>query len=617
MNFRPLMTLPYTSHEMAIIGVIMTFGSLLQGALGFASGLLGVPLLVLSGFSLLEATVINFISTGVQNVAGAAQLWDHLEWRDIVWPTGLALRGIAAGTLRPRPDATPRSQRRQANHRRLSAHERPLAHVAPRAPRDQAPFSWTAAAFLTSGFLMGFGSIGGAPMVMYVNSLTWNAAKSRGFLFFCSAALVPIMAVMLAWKFHAGAARPAQAALLIMPPVIVALWIGLKLGHALDKTLFRQLTYGLLIAVSVFAMASPLLQSLVADFDAKAGRRLAHGPNQAHHATIAPMYTPEDSRYDAMRYHRCGRSGLKLPAVSLGLWHNFGGVDDFEIGRAIVRRAFDRGVTHFDLANNYGPPPGSAEHNFGRMLALDFAPYRDELIISTKAGYLMWPGPYGDWGSRKYLLTSLDQSLARLGLDYVDIFYTHRLDPETPLEETLGAVATAIRQGKALYAGISNYTADQTRQACRILRDLGCPCLIHQPKYSMFERWVENGLLDVLAEEGVGCIPFSPLAQGLLTDRYLSGIPADSRAAKPHGFLKQEQVSDAVLAKVRKLNDVAAKRGQSLAQMALAWVLRDPRITTVLIGASSVAQLDQNLACLDRPGFSPEELAAIEAILTP
>jgi L-glyceraldehyde 3-phosphate reductase len=327
------------------------------------------------------------------------------------------------------------------------------------------------------------------------------------------------------------------------------------------------------------------------------------------------MYTPSSSRYESMPYNRCGRSGLKLPAVSLGLWHNFGGVDSYETGRAIVRRAFDRGVTHFDLANNYGPPPGSAEENFGRMLREDLRQWRDELIISTKAGYLMWPGPYGEWGSRKYLLASLDQSLNRLGLDYVDIFYSHRPDPETPLEETLGAVATAVRQGKALYAGISNYKPEQAREACRILRDHGCPCLIHQPKYSMFERWVEDGLLDVLEAEGVGCIPFSPLAQGLLTDRYLNGIPADSRAAKPHGFLQLAQVSEAAVAKARRLQELAHGRGQSLAQMALAWVLRDPRITTVLIGASSLAQLDQNLDCLNRRDFTGDELTKIDQIL--
>lgn len=327
------------------------------------------------------------------------------------------------------------------------------------------------------------------------------------------------------------------------------------------------------------------------------------------------MHLPSPARYESMPYNRCGRSGLKLPAVSLGLWHNFGGVDAYENGRAIVRRAFDRGVTHFDLANNYGPPPGSAEENFGRMLRDDLAPYRDELVISTKAGYLMWPGPYGEWGSRKYLLSSLDQSLRRLGLPYVDIFYSHRPDPDTPLEETLGAVATAVRQGKALYAGISNYSAEQTREACRILHDLGCPCLIHQPKYSMYERWIEAELLDVLEQEGAGCIPFSPLAQGLLTDRYLHGIPDGSRASKPHGFLKSNQVTPERVAQSQRLNEIASGRGQSLAQLALAWVLRDPRITTVLIGASSVEQLDQNLGCLENREFSPNELAAIEAIL--
>ena len=327
------------------------------------------------------------------------------------------------------------------------------------------------------------------------------------------------------------------------------------------------------------------------------------------------MYLPAADRYDSMTYARCGRSGLLLPAVSLGLWHNFGGVDAYETGRAIVRRAFDRGVTHFDLANNYGPPPGSAEENFGRMLRDDLAPYRDEIVISTKAGYRMWPGPYGEWGSRKYLLSSLDQSLRRMGIPYVDIFYSHRPDPDTPLEETLGAVASAVRQGKAIYAGISNYTAAQTREACRILRDLGCPCLIHQPKYSMYERWVEAELLDVLQQEGVGCIPFSPLAQGLLTDRYLQGIPEGSRASKPHGFLKSNQVTDECIAQSQRLNDIAKQRGQSLAQLALSWVLRDSRITTVLIGASSVDQLDQNLGCLAKRDFSQDELAAIEEIL--
>ena len=327
------------------------------------------------------------------------------------------------------------------------------------------------------------------------------------------------------------------------------------------------------------------------------------------------MHPPASTRYDSMPYARCGRSGLKLPAVSLGLWHNFGGVDAYENGRAIVRRAFDRGVTHFDLANNYGPPPGSAEENFGRMLRDDLAPFRDELVISTKAGYRMWPGPYGEWGSRKYLLSSLDQSLQRLGIPYVDIFYSHRPDPDMPLEETLGAVATAVRQGKTLYAGISNYSAEQTRQACRILRDLGCPCLIHQPKYSMYERWIEAELLDVLEQEGAGCIPFSPLAQGLLTDRYLHGIPEGSRASKPSGFLKSEQVTPDRIVQAGRLNEIASGRGQSLAQMALAWVLRDRRITTVLIGASSVEQLDQNLGCLEKREFSEEELAAIEEIL--
>jgi L-glyceraldehyde 3-phosphate reductase len=327
------------------------------------------------------------------------------------------------------------------------------------------------------------------------------------------------------------------------------------------------------------------------------------------------MHAAAPTRYDSMPYQRCGRSGIKLPAVSLGLWHNFGGVDSYDIARSIVLRAFDLGVTHFDLANNYGPPPGSAEENFGRMLREDLAAYRDELIISTKAGYLMWPGPYGEWGSRKYLLASLDQSLKRMKLDYVDIFYSHRPDPDTPLEETLGAVATAVRQGKALYAGISNYRPAMAREACRILRELDCPCLIHQPRYSMFERWIEAELLDVLADEGVGCIPFSPLAQGLLTDRYLRGIPADSRAAKPHGFLKQEAITEATLGKIRRLNDMAAQRRQSLAQMALAWVLRDARITTVLIGASSVNQLEQNLACLENREFHGEELEAIERIL--
>lgn len=326
-------------------------------------------------------------------------------------------------------------------------------------------------------------------------------------------------------------------------------------------------------------------------------------------------YVAAANRYESMQYNRCGKSGVWLPAVSLGLWHNFGGVDVYENGRAIVRRAFDRGVTHFDLANNYGPPPGSAEENFGRMLRDDLRPYRDELIVSTKAGYLMWPGPYGEWGSRKYLLASLDQSLKRMGLDYVDIFYSHRPDPDTPFEETMGALESAVRQGKALYVGLSNYSAEQTDKACEILNGLGIHCLIHQPKYSMFERWVEGGLLDVLGRRGVGCIPFSPLAQGLLTNRYLDGVPEGSRASKPHGFLKREQVTAEKVDQVKRLNALAQRRGQSLAQMALAWVLRDERVTTVLIGASSVAQLDDNLACLDKLSFANDELAEIEAIL--
>jgi L-glyceraldehyde 3-phosphate reductase len=326
-------------------------------------------------------------------------------------------------------------------------------------------------------------------------------------------------------------------------------------------------------------------------------------------------YTPAADRYDRTPYRRCGRSGLRLPPISLGLWHNFGGVDAFETGRAIVRRAFDRGVTHLDLANNYGPPPGSAEEAFGRMLDLDLRPYRDELVISTKAGYLMWPGPYGEWGSRKYVLSSLDQSLKRMRLDYVDIFYSHRPDPETPLEETMMALDQAVRSGKALYAGVSNYSAEQTGEAAAILRRLGTPCLIHQPKYSMFERWIEGGLTAVLEREGIGCIAFSPLAQGLLTDRYLGGIQPGSRASKPHGFLRPEQVTAERIERARGLNEIAQARGQSLAQMALRWVLRTPVVTSALIGASSVAQLDQNLDALAAPPLSAEELARIEAIL--
>ena len=329
-----------------------------------------------------------------------------------------------------------------------------------------------------------------------------------------------------------------------------------------------------------------------------------------------PPYLPKETRYDSMKYNRCGRSGLKLPAIALGLWHNFGGVDSLENARAMLRHAFDIGITHFDLANNYGPPPGSAEENFGKILREDFTPYRDELIISTKAGYLMWPGPYGEWGSRKYLIASLDQSLRRMGLEYVDIFYSHRPDPETPLEETMQALDQIVRSGKALYAGISNYSADQTRQAARILRELGTPCLIHQPRYSMFNRWIENGLLGVLNEEGIGCIPFSPLAQGLLTNRYLDGIPDDSRAAKPHGFLKPEQITEEKLRKVRLLNELAHLRGQSLAQMALAWVLRCREVTSALIGASSTAQVDDAVSALENLSFSQEEYQAIERILT-
>lgn len=329
------------------------------------------------------------------------------------------------------------------------------------------------------------------------------------------------------------------------------------------------------------------------------------------------MYVPAEHRYDTMQYRRCGKSGVRLPAISLGLWHNFGGVDVFENSRAMVRRAFDLGITHFDLANNYGPPPGSAESNFGEILRLDLKPFRDELIISSKAGWDMWPGPYGNWGSRKYLIASLDQSLARMGLEYVDIFYSHRFDPETPVEETMGALDQAVRSGKALYAGISSYDAKQTAVAAKILRDLGTPCLIHQPRYSMFSRWVENGLLDVLSNEGIGGIAFCPLAQGLLTDRYLHGIPDGSRAAKPYSFLKKRDIDEPHMNEVRALNQIAADRGQSLAQMALAWVLRDGRMTSALIGASRVEQIEQNVAALANLSFSAEELAKIDSILNP
>ncbi len=327
-------------------------------------------------------------------------------------------------------------------------------------------------------------------------------------------------------------------------------------------------------------------------------------------------YQPLSERYGTMHYNRCGNSGLKLPAISLGLWHNFGSVDVFENGRKIIRYAFDNGITHFDLANNYGPVPGSAEENFGKILKQDFhGNLRDELIISTKAGYLMWPGPYGEWGSRKYLIASCDQSLKRMGLEYVDIFYSHRPDPDTPLEETMMALDHIVKSGKALYAGISSYDAETSKKAFEILKQLGTPCLIHQPKYSMFERWVEGGLLDVLEEYGVGCIPFSPLAQGLLTDRYLKGIPGDSRAAKPTGFLQKSEITVEKIEKIKGLNEIAMQRKQSLAQMAIAWLLKDKRITSVLVGASSVEQLQNNLGALSNLEFTPEELALIESIL--
>ena len=326
---------------------------------------------------------------------------------------------------------------------------------------------------------------------------------------------------------------------------------------------------------------------------------------------ILTQYRADERRYERMPYRRCGRSGLKLPVLSLGLWQNFGDDRPLEHTRAIIRRAFDLGITHFDLANNYGPPYGSAERNFGRVLADDLRPYRDELVISTKAGYDMWPGPYGEWGSRKYLLASLDQSLRRLGLDYVDIFYSHRFDPDTPLEETLGALDTAVRQGKALYVGISSYSAQRTSQAIEILRGLGTPLLIHQPSYSMLNRWIEDELLDVLEEEGVGCIAFSPLAQGLLTDKYLHGIPESSRV-KSGSYFSADLLSEENLARVRELNAIAARRGQSLAQMALAWVLRDERVTSALIGVSSLRQLEDNVAALERLDFDAEELAEID-----
>jgi L-glyceraldehyde 3-phosphate reductase len=330
---------------------------------------------------------------------------------------------------------------------------------------------------------------------------------------------------------------------------------------------------------------------------------------------MSTSYTAAADRYDAMEYRRTGRSGLKLPAVSLGLWHNFGDDKPLETQRAILRRAFDLGITHFDLANNYGPPYGSAEVNFGRVLAEDLRPYRDELVISTKAGYDMWPGPYGQWGSRKYLTASLDQSLKRMGLEYVDIFYSHRFDPETPLEETMGALDAAVRAGKAQYVGISSYSPEKTAEAAAILRDLGTPLLIHQPSYSMLNRWIEGGLLDTLEEVGAGCIAFSPLAQGMLTDRYLNGIPSGSRASE-HKSLSEDLLSDENLQKIRALNDIAQRRGQSLAQMAIAWALRDPRMTSLVLGASSVAQLEANVASLDNTAFTPDELAEIDKYAT-
>ncbi|MBX3056854.1 MAG: L-glyceraldehyde 3-phosphate reductase [Anaerolineae bacterium] len=328
------------------------------------------------------------------------------------------------------------------------------------------------------------------------------------------------------------------------------------------------------------------------------------------------MYQPSETRYDTMPYKRCGRSGLKLPLISLGLWHNFGGVDTEANGRAMLRRAFDLGITHFDLANNYGPPPGSAEEMFGHILQRDFAPYRDELIISTKAGYDMWPGPYGEWGSRKYLVASLDQSLKRMGLEYVDIFYSHRFDPDTPLEETMGALDFAVRSGRALYVGISSYNSEQTRRAAHILRELGTPCLIHQPSYSMFNRWVEDdGLLDTLTDEGIGCIVFSSLAQGLLTDKYLHGIPDDSRVRRSGVFLNESHITPERVDQVRRLNEIAQSRGQTMAQLAVAWVLRQTAVTSALLGASRPEQIDDIVGVLNRLSFTSDELQQIEDIL--
>jgi L-glyceraldehyde 3-phosphate reductase len=331
---------------------------------------------------------------------------------------------------------------------------------------------------------------------------------------------------------------------------------------------------------------------------------------------MAQEYIPASNRYESMQYHHCGRSGLKLPRISLGLWHNFGHVDDLSNSTSILRRSFDLGITHFDLANNYGPPPGSAEENFGTILHSDFRQHRDELIISSKAGYKMWDGPYGDWGSKKYLISSLNQSLKRMKLDYVDIFYHHRPDPETPLEETVEALQQIQRQGKALYIGISNYGADRSTMIIEMLKSAGVQCVIHQPKYSMFERSPENGLLDVLQKYGVGCIPFSPLAQGLLTDKYLRGVPAGSRASKEHSFLRKDQITPQKLDTIRKLNTMALERGQSLAQMAISWLLKDARITSVLIGASKPTQVDDAVGAIHKTSFEPAELAAIETILS-
>ena len=327
------------------------------------------------------------------------------------------------------------------------------------------------------------------------------------------------------------------------------------------------------------------------------------------------MRIPDENRYEKMKYNRCGKSGVKLPAISLGLWHNFGGVDVYESGREMVLRAFDLGITHFDLANNYGPPPGSAEETFGKILKQDLSVYRDEMIITSKAGYLMWPGPYGEWGSRKYLIASCDQSLKRMGLEYVDVFYSHRPDPDTPLEETMMALDQIVRSGKALYAGISSYSPEESERAIRILHDLGTPCLVHQPAYSMFNRWVEDGLLDVLEKNGVGSVVFSPLFQGLLTDKYLHGIPEGSRAAKSHGFLQASQITEDKIEKVKALNQVAEARGQKMSQMALTWVLRDPRVTSVIIGASKVSQIEDAVEVVNQPGLTSEELKRIDSIL--